>query len=457
MTYPVARETLVFMTVSARTTAISRPVQGRWPVFLRGWIIAAAGGAGLAASLPGEEVSLDSVWRWTEEHRPGYEIARFEASATEAEMQALRREGWPAFSIEAGGDYGQRVRPGEERDQGIAGRGEVLARLDWSLLQSGRNARERALALRRLGVIEAGAAFDHALRAEVARIYVELALELDRQEILREGLEAFSRIAEVVERRNAEGVEPAGAVFRITERRAAFTIDLGEAGDRIDALTTQLAAITGRELRPANVTLDPEAVLTRQSVAPNPRLAELRLQAEERRADAEVLRETDRWRVDLYGAAGPYFSEAFDDRYEQEYFGGLRFIWSPDVAGVRRERSLAQRQRARALESEEADLRARFVERTEFIRRELRDYALRWSGKVEVIEQARNSERAAQLRWREGVGSWRDFADELDEAVEARLDEVAWRKSMADRVIEYAEITAGLDALPGWLGQERSP
>ncbi|MCC5807000.1 MAG: TolC family protein [Opitutales bacterium] len=399
------------------------------------------------------EFSLDQAWSASVSAQPRYVAGILRLEAEEFEARALARERWPDLSLEAGGDYGQRARPGEERDQGISARGEILARVNWNLFESGRAARERAVALRREGVRESNAAFDHAFRAEVARTYVSASLALERREHLLAARREFLEIAEVARRRMREGVEPGAAREHLEQAEAAWAARWREADTAAETARLQLALLADRtEVQPLPIRLSsvPEAS---PGDSPPPALAALRLQAGERRAQAEAVASGNRWRLDAIGQAGPYFSRAFDGRTEEEYYAGLRFSWSPDASGVQRARALAETRRARALEAEEAALKRDLARRDEEVRGLFRDLSSQAEEWDEAVKGAEATERAVRLRWREGVTSWRALLDERERLLSARLGELAWRERLALLLVDYAESAAALDELPVWIGQ----
>ncbi len=413
-----------------------------------------AGGLSLFASEDeGPLRSLHSIWEAGVANHLGYEASRAGAMAEDAEARAVRRERIPSLSVEASGDYGQRVRPGEERDQGVAGRGEILARVDWLLYESSRAARERAVELRRQGIVHAGEAFDYAYRAEMARLYVQASAAEEKVASLQDEEATFSGLLERVAHRVRSGVEPASAGEWLEEAQSLYRERLHDARSRKDALSARLTAIAGREVAPSPVRPRFDNIAPMPEVEDNPALAELRLLAEERRAEADSILRRDRWRIEAFGATGPYFSEAFEDRVKHEYYGGMRLVWSPDTSGVQRERALAERRRARALEAEAAGLRQVHSHRTREIGAGLDEAESRLAGAEALVESSARAARAATLRWQRGVGTWREVAERREALLDARLREIELREELALLLVEYAEILAALEALPVWLGE----
>ena len=439
--------------VRARVDNVGAILRSAKGVIWRMALFLAAGLSLFGSEDEGPLRSLHSVWESGVANHTGYEASRAGAMAEEAEARAVRRETIPSLSVEASADYGQRVRPGEERDQGVAGRGEVLARVDWLLYESSRAARERAVELRREGIVHAGEAFDYAYRAEMARLYVQASAAEEKVAALREEETTFSGLLDRVALRVRNGVETASAREWLEETQSSYRERLHEARNRNDGLSARLTAIAGREVAPTPVHPRFGGFGPMPEVGDNPALAELRLLAEERRAEADSILRRDRWRVEAFGTTGPYFSEAFDDRVKHEYFGGMRLVWSPDTSGVQRERALAERRRARALEAEATGLRERHWQRTREIGVRLDDAESRLAGSAELMESSERAARAADLRWQRGVGTWREVAERRGALLDARLQEIELREALALLLVEYAEISAALEALPVWLGE----
>ncbi len=396
--------------------------------------------------------SLASVWESSMRAQPRYAANELRIEAEDAERRALRRDRYPSVEIEGGGDFGQRVRPGEERDEGLAGRGEILARVNWSLLESGRSARQRAVEFRRSGLAAADAAFDLAFRGEVARAYIGASVASERRQLLLAAEPAFEKLAAVVRMRVREGVESTVALDQIEESAAARAARLRAEADAAEGKKLMLALLADREtVQPLRI--DPRPPRAAVSVETSPALAALRHEAGERLAEAEALERTDRWRLDAVGQAGPYFSRAFDRTTEHEYFGGLRFVWSPDLAGARSSRALAERRRARALEADEAGLRRDLSMRVREIDATLGDADARTTDWRAAVERAAAAERTARLRWEHGAGSWSDWWEKRERLLEAKLDELDWRRQTAEMLVEYAEASGRIDDLPAWIGQ----
>ncbi len=413
--------------------------------------------AALAAPEPSAADSLASVWADSVDRQPLYMAGQLQVEAEQAELQAVRRSALPALEVEAGGDYGQRVRPGEERDRGLAARGEIIARVNWRLIESGRNSRERAIELAQAGALSRQAAHDLTFRAEVARLYVTAAADAERAEILASAETDFQTLNESLRRRTAEGVAPTRLQLRAEEDEARRESHLNEARDAKAAGQIALALLTDRDhVHPHRLQVhspQPAGVIDWQD---NPLLAELDQEARRQQAQAEQLRRTDLWHLDLSTQTGPYFSGALDDGRKQEYFAGLRFTWRPDVAGVNRARATAEQRRAEATEAERASLSDELQRRAANLEEHLQWLDDRHAERTGLLERVQHRERAERLRWREGLGDWSDFYAARQNLLETRLEELQWRRDTAMQLIEYAEVTNRLDDLSAWLGQADS-
>jgi outer membrane protein TolC len=413
-----------------------------------------------AMNAQSEKTTLVDLWHWSIEHEPGYQMATSARRAGEADAVAIGRERLPTVSVAGAGDFGQRARPGEEREQGVAARGDLLARVDWIVRDSARGARERAVALRRAGVVETEAAFDLSFRAELARTYLQTAIAVERHSILTGHFDRFDEVSSLARLRVERGVESAVALEWLETARTRHRAELERSRDRTELGSMTLAAYAGREVEPAPLDFD-VAEIGWLHVPPiekgAPSVAALEREAEVLRAEADVLREQDRWRVGAFAAGGPYFSKAFSDGLEPEYIGGIQFVWTPDVTGVRESRASAFRHRAGALQAEAQSEARRLGRRAAEIARLGSSYGERERELRDAVERAAALERTSLLRWQNGVGGWRDLLDSREARLRAELAQLDWRAAFALEIVEYAEITNRLDSLPGWLGQGKDP
>lgn len=415
--------------------------------------------ATVAAPQAAADDTLESVWAASMDNQPLYLAGQLRMEAEQAELQALRRTALPELQLEAGGDYGQRVRPGEERDRGVAGRGEIIARVNWSLIESGRSSRERAIELARAGAVSQQAARDLAFRSEVARLYVRSAADAERVSIMHAAEPGFQSLTDSLRRRIAEGVAPSELKLRAAEAESRRQTQLNDAVDAKRAGRTALALLTNRDaVSPLLLQVQPPTPAAAGDWDSNPLLAELEREAERQRAEAEQLQRAELWRLDLISQTGPYFSGALDDGRQQEYFAGLRFTWTPDLAGVNRARSTAGMRRAQATEAERASLGDELRRRSVNLEEQLHWVDDRQAERARLLERVQDRERAESLRWREGLGDWSNVYEARENLLQVRLDELQWRLDTAMDLIEYAEVNNRLDDLPAWLGQpETSP
>ena len=396
---------------------------------------------------------LVDVWESSIAVQPRYLVGILYEEAGEAELLAYQLERWPELSVEAGGDFGQRARPGEERDQGMAARGEILARVQWSLLESGRIARQRALELRRESLRESTSAFDLSFRADVARAYILASSALERESLLKEAQKNFSEISKAAHQRLREGIEHGSAKEQIEKSESTWNKHWHEAQANAAAAQLKLGLMADNlQVQPKRIQLN-EIPSDPIKPSPSPALAALRLEAKERRAQAEVISQSNRWRLDAIGQAGPYFSSAFDGNYEEEYFAGLRWSWSPDAAGVQRTRARAELRRANALTAEKAGMQRDWDQRIQELTAIFQSVPTQASDWNNTLVSAEASERISRLRWNEGVGSWQDRLEEGERLLSARLDELAWREQVALQFVEYAEKANLMHQLPTWIGQ----
>lgn len=406
-------------------------------------------GAGLAA------VDLTEVLELAGSEVPAARAGELRQEALVALEQALAREGLPKVEFSAGGDGGQRARPGEERGVGTGVRGDAVAELTWTLADGAREAQRVELRERRRG---AGLEAEVGLlrrQAEVTRVYLDAGMAWADWDALDERRRQWLELREVVARRHAAGVERAIQREQLEAALAGVERQQAAAGLRLREQSGVLSVLAGRPVRPrswvgwtaAGAPVPAVEAAAGESVAVEWR----RQQARGERAGAEVARREDAWRLDVVGSAGAYGSQAFDRAIEPEYFLGLRASWRPDLAGDRRRRAQAAELRARALEAEAEEL-----ELETRSRRAQAELLLGGRGEVEDARlrewhQAKQLEQATRLRWQRGVGSWSDWlqaAERLDEleTLGRRLD-----LQVALGLVDYAEVGGRLGEVADWL------
>ncbi len=426
-------------------------------------LVAACWAPALLAESDDATHSLASVWNWSIDNQPLYLAGQLLVEAEEDELTALRRSTLPELQVEAGGDYGQRVSPGEERARGVTSRGEIVARVNWTLVDSGRTSSQRALERARAEAISQQQARDLSFRAEVARMYVSAAAHAERAAILHSADQDFNALTNALRRRSAEGVAPTDELIRAEQAASRRAVEQRETDDADRSSRIKLALLADQaDVRPkwlelrAPAVRDPHPNADHSAEPASPLLTSLEQAAERQRADAEHLRRADQWRLDLTGQTGPYFSGALDDGRKTEYFAGLRLTWTPDLAGVNRSRSSAQLRRAESLEAERASLAQEFEREARQLQEQLRQLEARRQAQARLLERTADRERTESLRWREGVGDWSSLYSAREDLLNARLEELDWRLETALQLIDYAETTNRLDELPVWLGQQET-
>ncbi len=372
--------------------------------------------------------------------------------AVELDRLGVQRERRPNLMVELGGDYGQRARPGEERALGVGGRGDAIARVNWVLLESGRKAREMSVAHARAAIEELTSAFDIAYRANVARAYIASSIARERLEAIRDFSEALEHISNAVELRVELGVESVVSSDLVAQSYSSTVAKHREIESSAGQSQLELDLLAGRTSSPLKVKLiGPSS--ENETYIDNPALSLLDNQIRELRAEAEATEKSGRWRIEAVGWAGPHFSRAFDDSIQEEYTGGLRLVWNPDLAGVNRARSQAAAQRASAIEMDRASLEMDIDRDRAMIQAltiDLPEQTAEWDAAMKRAKLATNT---ARMRWTEGYGSWKELLATEQKLLDMRLDEVDWRESLAMIMIDFAERSGAIDSLPMWIGQ----
>ncbi len=409
----------------------------------------------LAAGASLEELSLNEVWERAGALEPGFRAQQELDAGVEAEWQALRRQRYPSLSIAATADHGQRVRPGEERDQGISSRGEVLARGSWVFAESGRASREAVVAQRREVLQRDAQVFDTEFRAELARIYVEASLTEARFDHAQDLLKRLRSQEAHVRARVAAGVEPQESSYTVELLLREQEAIANEIASERALMRRELSAFVGAPIRPSALVLSTEPAGEPDSQGQSPQVTWLRAEAEERLLQAASLRDQDRWSIELFGVGGPYFSRAFENRSaKSEFYVGLGASWNPDFAGVSRYEALAEQRRARA-DLARADSESRRMDRLrERLQGHLLQLAEREGRLAEQQGQMMRQLAVEELRWKEGVGSWQALLDAHRASYDLELDRIDLQQQRALVRIQLAETAGALDALPEWLGQE---
>jgi outer membrane protein TolC len=406
----------------------------------------------------GEPLSLAAVWLLSREAEPGYSAAREAVAAEAAARTAVGRERLPVLALEATGDQGQRARPGEERAIGIGARGDVRALAGWTILDSSRGWRMTEVERRGVEAMLAAEVFDFEFRAGVGRAYLDAATAEARHAVVAEHRAEVAEMARVVDLRREAGVEVEYDAFLIEEALARFERRLTDAVHTAEITRAELASFTGHCVRPTALRPRTDVVPHAASAEANPRVLLLRERAAAQAASAGAIRLQDRWRLQVVGGAGPYFSQAFPDgQVEPEYIVGLSASVNPDLAGIRRSQAAAASARARAA-AHEAASEQRVAER------ELARVSQSWGRYDErrrelqrELELTRRRADAAELRWSAGVDRWREVVDARERLLDVRLAQLELEREIALALLAYGEWTGELDAVPAWLGQETAP
>ena len=405
---------------------------------------------------PGEEpvpVSLQELWNATRTLEPGYRAAESTIAAGQAARSSVRREWAPSVSVEALGDHGQRLSPGEERVLGVGPRGDLRVVGSWTFLDAGRGARAREAELREAGARAGADLFDTTWRARAGTAWVEAAVaeatwairSVERAEV--EALEAPVRA------RLEAGVDVAWEEHLLDEALARTTRLLADATLARDVARAELSALAGRCVVPQQLAPRPGATLSAEGVPPEVR--QLQLLADERESAARALAGQDRLQLQLTGITGPTRSRAFEDGpVRSEYLVGITGSWRPDLAGVGRQLASAEVAGSRAIRAQ-AESRSmeldREVERLQLV---LEHADPRREGLRRESEQAARRLSGALQRWEAGVDRWTEVIQASDRVHQAQLLELELEREVALTLLRLGELTGRMDELPGILGQE---
>ena len=390
---------------------------------------------------------------------------------TEAERAtgaAIRREWLPLASLQGVGDYGQRLSPGEERVLGVGARGELRILAQWRLLDGDRGARA-ASSNHREGVVQAEeAVFRADVRAELARLYLEVVTAGKRVELRERQVERLENLGRRVEERARAGFESTWEEGLLDEGRTRAGRRLLEAHRDLDMAETEMALrMDGcdamSEAAPEAEPSHPDgaagsgASTRTQETEPAPEvvLGFRRAEALEFLAREEAHR--DRWSLDVLGILGPNRSRAFDDGFvRNEYLVGLALSWRPDLAGIRGRLAEADQARARAERSWAQGIQAE-------VERELTRLELDQEHRAEVgrrlqaeLDAAADRLDGALLRWTEGVDRWIDVLQAADRLTDLEVEVLEHHLAVADLIIRRHRLTGAMDLLPDALALHSS-
>ncbi len=389
---------------------------------------------------------------------PGVEGMEASRRAQSLEREVLRRRELPDILFQGEGDYGQRVRPGEERERGIAARADIRAHAEWILLESGRETRRRAVELRREGATESAAAYDLAFRGMVAEAYVESSFALKRKRRMEESLESFYELAERIQLRIDEGVERYGAGKQLIVRMSRLEDRYSAEKDNAFLARLRFQVLCGAPVEPMEIQSIREGDSERSgrniSGEESPSIRAMEIESEALATEAESLRSAEAWSVTAFGSSGPYFSGALDRRPRNEYFGGLRLTWTPDIRRLRSFESRAMRERSRALEAQASSESRALQRQLKESGEALRLLHLREPNTQRLRNQQRETVRIAQIRWQKGVGSWEALMDEMEKELDLWMEENKKREAALLKWIESVRHFETLEKLPRRIGQE---
>jgi outer membrane protein TolC len=384
------------------------------------------------------------------------EAGELRGDALELLEDALRRESLPGLTVSAGGDYGQRARPGEERAVGVGARGDAVVLLGWTLADGVWEARRMELGERRRAAaleVELGR---ERRAVELARAYLEAGAAQADWRALGARREQWLGLVEVVGRRHAAGVESDLQKEELAAALAAVEHEQALARQRLREETALMAVLAGRAVRARSWEGWaggwgglPMVEVGADGAALEAEL--LRQQARGERAAGEVARREGRWRFEVLGSAGAYGSEAFDGGVEPEYYAGLRASWRPDLGGERRRRAEAAELRARALEREVEVLGVEARGLGERVAALWQEQDGVRGAREREREQVARLEEVARLRWQRGVSGWREWL-----AAARRLDELEFAAreidlELARALVDYAAASGRVGELAGWL------
>ena len=461
---PLAATGIPVAPVAARNLRSQRRTWSVGRIFL-GWsaLLAATAVATTAAGDPDGQlapVTLGEVWAAAAEVRSAEASAAAGQAAGEMLERALELERLPQLTLSAGGDGGQRARPGEERGVGVGVRGDAVAELSWNLRDGSREPRAEVVRQQRREAEWRGRMLADERRAQLAEVFVQGDHWRRRHELQWQRQADTEGLLEAAGHRRAAGIDTETEFRALADAVAQGRRDLAEARQQWVRWTVELSSAAGAAVGPVALDLRAERAMPATAVgpvseadAPPAEVGWLEQQARTSEARAEVERRGQGLRLDIVGSAGPYASQAFDRAIEPEYYLGLRASWQPDLSGERRRRAEAEQLRALALR-EEAEGRRRELQRT-------RDALGAWWTEqraarelIDAEEQAAEEFReVAELRWRRGVGGWMELLRATDRRHEVRQRRLEMELELARVLIEYAAVSGRLDELPAWLGR----
>ncbi len=420
-------------------------------VFAPAWMAPSAASAECAEPAGTEPIlDLRAVFERSAEREPALAAERMRVEAAGQEVRAAARELAPELGVRAEGDLGQRARPGDERELGRSARGDATAVLSWDLIRSERGPARLEARRDRDAQIEAEGLRSHDHRLAVAQVYVEAALAVEIESLVGDYRERVGELAEVVRRRSAEGVEDRYEIELVEDALARLDRVVADASSQRARALVELADWVGYCAQPEPLDLD-EASRVQDARGEHAAARHARAQAAAAEASASRIAREEAWRAGPLGAAGLYASPAFEGSLQPEYYVGFFAEWRPDVGGIREARADAERLRAIAHREEAQSLELeseRAQRRWEQARRRLSE---RRSARERERKRASRVLEIAELRWREGVGPWREVLDAVERLEEVELELVQLQRETALALIDLAEQAGRAEQLPSWL------
>ncbi len=400
-------------------------------------------------------IDLGEAWEVGLAVDPGADAQQARIRAATADGDHIGRLRLPTTEVDAEGDLGKRVSPGAERDQGRSLRASAGASLQLPLYDSVFDDQADAADLRLDGAQLDADAHRIDLHETIARAYIDAAIADERQRHIDERRHQLQALADTVQRRIDAGVEGGVERHAIDQATARIERQLTEATTAHEQALHTLSHLLDRCVRPRSMPseLDASPDPDRPERPDSPHLQALRLQGRIADADAQVLSHTDR--LQLFGVATGrlYFSPAYDNLPEPEYFAGLTLRWRPDLRGTRQRQSQAQRHRARALDDEASELHRQQIQRLDAIALVDRRLQTQRQALHREIDQAKERRDAALARWDQGVGSWLDLIDADERLQDAQLALLDLHHQSLLHAVESAALTDDLTSLSTLLDQ----
>lgn len=401
-----------------------------------------------------DHMTLHQALGESTEIEPGYGATQSDLEAAEVERDQIDRQWLPQPEISSQGDIGKRVSPGAERDQGVSARASIHSSLSLLLYDSGRHWQRR---LRDLQIDEAQATqevFDVDFRTDVARAYVEAYTARSRREVLERERAFLDELADVVDRRVEAGVESDYQARVLEESRARARRLAGDAADEFEAAVIELSGYVDRCIAPDELATDVGAIADIDAPESPPEVRQLRRRAASADADADATEAQGRFEFRAIGTGGLYFSPAYDNVPEPEYFSGVSGLWRPDLSGTRGLQADAQSQRAEALQQEADSLERQAQRRLDALTRRAEQLDDRRAALERQRDHTQQRAAAATARWEQGVEQWTEVVDARERLEEVRLDEIDLYAEEAQVIIEWTQLTGETERLSGWLNND---